>query len=89
LILPALLLPLLLGVVVATLIAAVVHLTSGRSARDLAVIWIRVQIGFWLAHLTAVVFGLQIYGVGDLQIVEGIAGALLVSAWQIVTQKRV
>jgi hypothetical protein len=78
---------LLLGVTVATLIGAVVHALRGRTTRDFFGIWIVSQGGFWLAHAAASLVNAPLYSVGDLQMVAGVAGSVVLLALAIVTHR--
>ncbi len=86
-ILPPFLLPLALGVVCASVLAALLHLWRGRTRRDLFTAWLVVQAGFWLGHLLGILFSAPFYTVGDLQIVAGFAGGGLAIALQIVAAR--
>ncbi len=82
-----LVLPIVLGAVVATMIAAGAYVARGRSRRDLLVWFVAAQGGFWGAHLIAALFRLPILTVGDLQIVAGIAGGVTAIVLQIVAAR--
>ncbi len=76
-----------LGLVSATLIAALMHVVRGRTLRDLFSIWMISQAGFWLGHIAATLLGAPLYMIGDLQIVAGVAGSGAALALAIVTHR--
>ncbi len=82
-----LLLPIALGVVIATMIAAGAYVVRGRAPRDLLVWWVTAQAGFWGAHLVAALFRLPLYTVGDLHIIAGIVGGATAIVLQIVATR--
>ena len=86
---PALLPPVVLGLTVATMLAAFTHLCLGGSLRSLLALWLLVQIGFWAADFAAALFRAPLYTVGDLQIVAATTGGVAISVLKIVTRKRV
>jgi hypothetical protein len=86
---PALLPPILLGITVATTLAAITHLWCGGTLRNLAALWLFIQIGFWVAHFGAALIRAPLYAIGDLQIVAATTGGLVISALLIVTRKRI
>lgn len=86
-IVPALALPLTLGAVCATALAAAVHVWRGRTRRDLLTIWLVAQAGFWIGHLAASLVGAPLYAVGDLQVVAGLAGGATALGARIVASR--
>lgn len=84
---PELALPVVLGVLVATMIAAGAYVARGRSRRDLLIWFVAAQAGFWGAHLVAALFRLPILTVGDLQIAAGIAGGAAAIVLQILASR--
>ncbi len=81
---------LLLGLIIATTLAVVVHLARGQTMRDLVALWLATQVGFWLAQSLASFLHSSWYAVGDLQVVAGLVGGVLaITAQQIATRKRV
>ena len=84
---PALLPAIVLGLTCGTLIAALAHALRGRTLRDLLSMWLIGQIGFWLGHIAAALYGAPLFMVGDLQIVAGVAGSGAALALAIVTHK--
>jgi hypothetical protein len=86
---PALLPPVVLGLTVATMLAAFTHLWLGGSLRSLLSLWLLIQLGFWAADIAAALFRAPLYTIGDLQIVAATTGGLAISILKIVTRKRV
>lgn len=86
---PALLPPIVLGLTVATMLAAITHLWLGGPLRSLLSLWLFVQIGFWAADFAAALYRAPLYTIGDLQIVAATTGGLVISIFSIVTRKRV
>lgn len=86
---PALLPPIVLGLTVATLLAAIIHLLTGGPLRSLLSLWLRIQVVFWAADVAAAVLRAPLYAIGDLQIVAATAGGLAAGIFTIVTRKRV
>ena len=86
---PALLPPIVLGLTVATLLAALMHLLTGGPLRSLISLWLRIQIVFWVADVAAAAMRAPLYAIGDLQIVAATAGGLAIGILTIVTRKRV
>ena len=86
---PALLPPVVLGVTVATMLAAFTHLWLGGSLRSLLSLWLVIQLGFWAADFAAALLRAPLYTIGDLQIVAATTGGLAISILKIVTRKRV
>ena len=84
-IVPTIVPALLLGVVSSTLLAAVMHLTRGRTMRDLGVIWLAVSVGFWLTAIAAAWLRAPLYAIGELQLIAGLVGGLVAAL--IVTRK--
>jgi hypothetical protein len=76
-----------LGGVMATLVAALVHWVRGRTMRDFVRLWVYAQIGFWLGHGLAVAFNAPLYTIGDLQIIPAAVGSLLATGIAIVRHK--
>ena len=86
---PALLPPLILGLTVATMLAAFTHLWLGGSLRSLLSLWLFVQIGFWASNFAAALARAPLYTIGDLQIVAATTGGVAVSVLTIVRRRRV
>ena len=84
---PTLLPAILLGMVTATMLAALFHLARGRTFWDLLAIWLVALAGFWAGHGAAVIFDAPLFVVGDLQIVAGVAGCVLALISAIVSHK--
>lgn len=84
---PAVAVPVVFGVVAATMLAALAHLLRGQNTRDLLGMWLRVQAGFWLAHVIAALLNLPLYTVGDLQIVAAVAGGALAAVLGIIAAR--
>ena len=59
------------------MLAAVMHLTRGRTMRDLAVIWLAVSVGFWLTAIAAAWLRAPLYAIGELQLIAGLVGGLV------------
>ena len=86
---PALLPPVVLGLTVATMLAAFTHLWLGGSLRNLLSLWLLIQIGFWASDFAAALARAPLYTIGDLQIVAATTGGLAISVLKIVTRRRV
>jgi len=78
-----------LGLTVATMLAALTHLWLGGSLRSLLCLWLLIQMGFWGAAIAAALARAPLYTIGDLQIVAATAGGLAISVLKIVTRRRV
>ncbi len=77
----------LLGVTISTMLAAVAHLLRGQTMRDLASIWLIVQVGFWPAHWLASLSHAPLWPIGELQWLAGLGGGALALTLAIVSRK--
>ena len=86
-IVPAVALPLALGTVCASALAAAAHVWRGHTRRDLLTIWLVTQAGFWIGHWAASLLGVPLYTVGDLHVVAGLAGGAAAIGTQIAASR--
>lgn len=63
--------------ILATLLGAVFHLVVGGDARRLALFLLAGWIGFGLGHTLGVIMDINLFNIGTLRIVAGIAGAVI------------
>jgi hypothetical protein len=78
-----------LGLITATMLAAIAHLMRGHTLHDLLSIWLAVQIGFWVVALVAAWLRAPLFTVGELQLGAGLIGGVTSLGIAIVTHKRV
>ena len=85
--------PLILGLIIATMLAAAFHLWRGQTLRDFARCWLVAQAGFWATQFIARLLpAIAISGagvVGELNIMLGLLGGLFALMAMIVRPKRV
>jgi hypothetical protein len=77
--------PLILSLIIASAYAAIFNLWQGGSARDLLIYLVACWLGFAIGELAGDFLGLDVLMIGQIHVMEGTIGALLLLAlakWQ-------
>jgi hypothetical protein len=72
--------PLILSLIIASAYAAIFNLWQGGSARDLLIYLVACWLGFAIGELAGDFLGLDVLMIGQIHVMEGTIGALLLLA---------